>query len=92
MKTHYEMGIVRRFDFSSKLQRMSVIVKNVNEPYFKVYSKKNPNVKFKDWLKENGSEKNIPEKAPQAALDKLASDRSLAPAFKAKYGYLPEGY
>jgi magnesium-transporting ATPase (P-type) len=39
MKTHYEMGIVRRFDFSSKLQRMSVIVKNVNEPYFKVYSK-----------------------------------------------------
>ena len=59
---------------------------------FSVYSKKNPNVKFKDWLKENGSEKNIPEKAPQAALDKLASDRSLAPAFKAKYGYLPEGY
>jgi hypothetical protein len=59
---------------------------------FSVYSKKNPNVKFKDWLKENGSDKDIPEKAPQAALDKLASDRSLAPAFKAKYGYLPEGY
>lgn len=59
---------------------------------FSVYSKKNPNVKFKDWLKENGSDKNIPEKAPQAAIDKLASDRSLAPAFKAKYGYLPEGY
>lgn len=59
---------------------------------FSVYSKKNPNVKFKDWLKTNGSDKDIPEKAPQAAIDKLASDRSLAPAFKAKYGYLPEGY
>jgi cation-transporting P-type ATPase 13A2 len=42
MKTHYEIGIVRRFDFSSKLCRMSVLVKNVNEPYFKVYCKGSP--------------------------------------------------
>ena len=41
-KTHYELGIIRRFDFSSKLQRMSVIVKNVNEPYFKVFCKGSP--------------------------------------------------
>lgn len=42
MRTHYELGIVRRFDFSSKLQRMSVIVKNVNEPYFKSFCKGSP--------------------------------------------------
>ena len=59
---------------------------------FSVYSKKNPSVKFKDWLKENGSEKNIPGQAPKEALDMLAKDKTLAPAFKAKYGYLPEGY
>ena len=58
---------------------------------FSVYSKKNPNVRFKDWLKENGTDKDVAGKAPQAALDKLAQDPSLAPAFQAKYGYLPEG-
>jgi hypothetical protein len=58
---------------------------------FSVYSKKNPNVRFKDWLKENGTDKDVAGKAPQAALDKLAQDPSLAPAFRAKYGYLPEG-
>ena len=30
MEDHYELGIVRRFDFVPKLQRMSVITKNVN--------------------------------------------------------------
>lgn len=59
---------------------------------FSVYSKKNPNVKFKDWLKVNGSDKAELNKAPQAALDKLAKDPTLKDAFKAKYGYLPEGY
>jgi hypothetical protein len=58
---------------------------------FSVYSKKNPTVKFKDWLKVNGSDKEELGKAPQAALDKLAQDPSLAPAFQAKYGYLPKG-
>ena len=58
---------------------------------FSVTAKKNPNLKFKDWLKENGSEKNVAGQAPQAALDMLAKDKTLAPAFKAKYGYLPEG-
>ena len=47
MKTHYEIGIVRRFDFSSKLQRMSVLVKNVNEPYFKIYSKGEMTLNFR---------------------------------------------
>ena len=59
---------------------------------FSVAAKKNPTLKFKDWLKENGSEKNIPGQAPKEALDMLAKDKTLAPAFKAKYGYLPEGY
>ena len=41
IKSHYEIGIVRRFEFTSKLMRMSVLVKNLNEPYFKVYTKGN---------------------------------------------------
>ena len=39
---HYEIGIVRRFDFSSKLQRMSVIAKNINDSLFKVFVKGSP--------------------------------------------------
>jgi hypothetical protein len=58
---------------------------------FSVYSKKNPTVKFKDWLKVNGSDKEELGKAPQAAIDMLSKDPTLAPAFQAKYGYLPEG-
>lgn len=42
IKAQYEIGIVRRFDFSSKLQRMSVIVKNMNEDFFKIYCKGSP--------------------------------------------------
>jgi hypothetical protein len=59
---------------------------------FSVYSKKNPSVKFKDWLKTNGSDKEELNKAPQAALDMLAKNPALKDAFQAKYGYLPEGY
>lgn len=60
---------------------------------YSVYAKKNPTVQFKDWLKVNGTDKEAfgGNKAPQEALDMLAKDKSLAPAFKAKYGYLPEG-
>ncbi len=39
---HYEIGIVKRFDFSSKLQRMSVLVKNTNESFFKCFVKGSP--------------------------------------------------
>ena len=39
IQSHYEIGILKRFEFSSKLMRMSVIVKNVNETYFKVFTK-----------------------------------------------------
>ena len=51
IKSHYEIGIVRRFDFSSKLQRMTTIVKNVNEEYFKVFCKGSPE-KIKDLCKK----------------------------------------
>ena len=37
-----QIGIIRRFDFSSKLQRMSVIVRNLNEDKFRVYVKGSP--------------------------------------------------
>ena len=42
IKQHYELGVVRRFDFSSKLQRMSVIVQNTKEDYFKIFCKGSP--------------------------------------------------
>ena len=41
-KTRYEIGVVRRFDFVSKLQRMTVICKNINENYFKIFCKGSP--------------------------------------------------
>ena len=42
LKTRYEIGIVKRFDFSSKLQRMTIIGKNLNENYFKAFCKGSP--------------------------------------------------
>ena len=36
---HYELGIIRRFDFESKLQRMSTIVKNIPETNFLCFLK-----------------------------------------------------
>ena len=38
----YEIAIVRRFDFSAKLQRMITLTKNLNEPYFKAFCKGSP--------------------------------------------------
>ena len=38
----YEIEIYKRFDFSSNLQRMSVIVKDINENYFKIFCKGSP--------------------------------------------------
>ena len=37
-----EVGIIRKFEFSSKLQRMSVVVKNLSEHDFKVHIKGSP--------------------------------------------------
>lgn len=42
INSHYEIGIVKCFDFSSQLQRMSVIAKNSNDKYFKVFTKGSP--------------------------------------------------
>ena len=38
----YQLDLIKRFDFVSKLQRMSVLVKNTKEDYFKVYCKGSP--------------------------------------------------
>ena len=38
----HEIGIIRRFEFSSKLQRMSVIVKNLTENSFRLHIKGSP--------------------------------------------------
>ena len=39
---NYQLALIRRFDFSSKLQRMSVIVKNFLDSTFRSYVKGSP--------------------------------------------------
>ena len=50
LKERYELGIVKRFDFSNKLQRMTTISKNLNENYFKAFCKGSPE-KLRDLCK-----------------------------------------
>ena len=78
MEEHYELGIVRRFDFMPKLQRMSVITKNVNENFYKVFCKGSP---------EKLKELCLPETIPETFNDTLnkyaiKGFRVLAMAFK----------
>ena len=56
MKDHYELGIIRRFDFSSKLQRMSTLVKNLTQDNITCYCKGSP-----EKIKELCQPKTIPE-------------------------------
>ena len=42
MKNHYELGIIKRFDFESKLQRMSTITKHLSEDNFICFCKGSP--------------------------------------------------
>ena len=42
MNSLYQLDLIKRFDFVTKLQRMSVLVKNTKEDYFKVYCKGSP--------------------------------------------------
>lgn len=48
-----EIGIIRRFEFSSKLQRMSVIVKNLKENTFRLHIKGSPEKLRELCLKES---------------------------------------
>jgi cation-transporting ATPase 13A3/4/5 len=60
INSHYEISIVRRFDFSSKLQRMSVITKNSNEDYYKLFCKGSPE-KIKELCKNDTIPKDFNE-------------------------------
>ena len=42
IKNHYELGIIKRFDFESKLQRMSTIAKNISEENYICFCKGSP--------------------------------------------------
>eukprot|EP00340_Litonotus_pictus_P003246 CAMPEP_0170522942 /NCGR_PEP_ID=MMETSP0209-20121228/8326_1 /TAXON_ID=665100 ORGANISM="Litonotus pictus, Strain P1" /NCGR_SAMPLE_ID=MMETSP0209 /ASSEMBLY_ACC=CAM_ASM_000301 /LENGTH=1057 /DNA_ID=CAMNT_0010810691 /DNA_START=801 /DNA_END=3971 /DNA_ORIENTATION=+ len=52
IKDHYELVIIKRFDFTSKLQRMSVICKNPNEEIYKIFTKGSPE-KIQDLCRED---------------------------------------
>jgi magnesium-transporting ATPase (P-type) len=41
-ETQYEIGIIKQFPFSSSLQRMSVVVKELNDPHYVLYCKGSP--------------------------------------------------
>jgi len=43
-KSHYEIGIIKYFEFSQKYQRMGVLVKNFNEKYYKYFVKGSPEI------------------------------------------------
>ena len=51
-----EIGVIRRFEFSSKLQRMSVIVRNLNENKFRLHVKGSPEV-----IRELSKPESIPD-------------------------------
>ena len=55
IKSHYELGVIRQFEFESKLQRMSVLTKDVNDDYYKLFCKGSP-----EKIKELCQEKTIP--------------------------------
>jgi len=57
---HYELGIIRRFDFESKLQRMSTIVKNIPETNFLCFCKGSPE-KISELCNENTLPENFNE-------------------------------
>jgi hypothetical protein len=55
---------------------------------FSMFAKKNPGVKFVDWLKVNGEDKEAfgSSAIPQGAIDKLKASPNLAADFDAKFG------
>jgi len=58
MRSQYELAILRKFEFSSNLQRMSVVIKNKNENLSKIYMKGSPE-KIRDLCREDTVPKNF---------------------------------
>lgn len=52
---NYQLALIRRFDFSSKLQRMSVIVKNFLDSSFRSFVKGSP-----ERIREMCTEESLP--------------------------------
>ena len=60
ISSHYELGVIKSFSFSSRLQRMSVIVKDPNEDYYKIYCKCSAN-KIRDLCLQESIPENLNE-------------------------------
>ena len=56
LKLYYELSIIRRFSFDYANQRLSVLVKNLNNNYFKIFCKGSP-----EKIKEICDSKTIPK-------------------------------
>ena len=78
IKNHYELGIIKRFDFESKLQRMSTIARNISEENYICFCKGSP-----EKIAELCQKKTIPENFKEV-LTKYTSKgfRVLALSFK----------
>jgi chemotaxis protein histidine kinase CheA len=68
--------------------RQSIPFTGADVAKFSNYLKKNPSVKFVDWLKVNGEDKAIlgGNPIPQGAIDKLKANPALAKDFDTKFG------
>ena len=61
LKEHYELGIVRNFDCDEKSYKKTVIVKDINDDFFKIFSKGNPSI-IQNLCKPESIPKNFKEK------------------------------
>ena len=61
LKEHYELGIVRNFECDENSYKKTVIVKDINDNFFKIFSKGNPSI-IQNLCKPESIPKNFKEK------------------------------
>ena len=68
LKEHYELGIVRKFECDDNSYKKTVIVKDINDNFFKIFSKGNPSI-IQDLCKPDSIPKNFKEKVNEYKKD-----------------------